>query len=81
MVSSSSTSSFRTDTVTVPFSAMVVVAVAGVPTLAVPVAVVAAVRVTDNVSPGSSTSSVSVAIEMVPLASGVLMVSKPFGAV
>ena len=79
--SSSSTSSAFTDTVTVPSSAMVVVAVAGVPTVAVPMAVSASVRVTDRISPGSSRLSVSVAMAMVPLELGFVIVSRPLGAV
>ena len=62
----SSSTSVCTDTITVPFSAMVVVAVAGVPTAAVPLSVVASVSVTDSVSPGSRTSvglSVAIAID------------------
>ena len=77
----SSTSSAFTDTVTVPSSAMVVIAVSGVPTVAFPMAVAASVRVTDRVSPGSNRLSGSVAMAMVPLRLGFAIVSEPVAPV
>ena len=72
--------SAATETVTMPGSAIAVVA-AVVLYSAVPAAVLASVSVTINVSPESSTLSEVVWIVIVPLDSPAVMVNEPLGAV
>ena len=69
-----------TETVSMPWSTIVVSAVA-VSAVTVPADVVAPLSVTDTVSPRSSTESSTVGISIVPLETPAPSVSEPNGAV